>query len=212
MMLLVGLGNPGSRYAYHRHNIGFLALDDIVRRYRFGPFRAKFQGQLADGSLGEARVLALKPMTYMNESGRAVREAMRFYKLEPAQVTVIHDELDLPPGRCRVKRGGGAGGHNGLRSIDGQIGTDYWRVRLGIGHPGDKDLVTGYVLHDFGSRDEAWLDSLLEAVAACAPLLAEGAPEKFMTKVALLTKPPAPAKGPDTAPGPGGGGTTPESP
>lgn len=192
MMLLVGLGNPGPRYAYHRHNIGFMALDDIVQRYRFGPFRTKFQGQIADGALGEVRALAFKPMTYMNESGRAVREAMRFYKLEPAQITVIHDELDLAPGRCRVKRGGGAGGHNGLRSIDAHIGKDYWRVRLGIGHPGDKDLVTGYVLHDFASSDEAWLDPLLEAVAQCTTLLAEGAPEKFMTRVALLTQPPAP--------------------
>ena len=194
MMLLVGLGNPGPRYAYHRHNIGFMALDDIVERHRFGPFRAKFQGQIADGSLGGLRTLAFKPMTYMNESGRAVREAMRFFKLAPDQVTVIHDELDLAPGRCRVKRGGGAGGHNGLRSIDAHIGKDYWRVRLGIGHPGDKDLVTGYVLHDFSSNDEAWLDPLVEAVAECAPLLAEGAPEKFMTKVALRMKPPAPAK------------------
>ena len=200
MMLLVGLGNPGARYAYHRHNIGFMALDDIAQRHRFGPFRAKFQGQLTDGKLGDKRVLALKPMTYMNESGRAVREAMRFFKLEPAQVTVIHDELDLPPGRCRVKRGGGAGGHNGLRSIDSQIGKDYWRVRLGIGHPGDKDLVTGYVLHDFGSSDDAWLDPLLEAVAACLPLLADGTPEKFMTKVALLTKPPVRAAETSEAP------------
>ena len=191
MMLLVGLGNPGPRYAYNRHNIGFMALDDIVQRYGFGPFRTKFQGQLADGSLGDLRTLAFKPMTFMNESGRAVRETMRFFKLEPGQVAVIHDELDLPPGRCRVKRGGGAGGHNGLRSIDAHIGKEYWRVRLGIGHPGDKALVHGYVLHDFAASDEAWLDPLLDAVADCAPLLATGEPDKFMTKVALQLKPPA---------------------
>ncbi|NBC32237.1 MAG: aminoacyl-tRNA hydrolase [Alphaproteobacteria bacterium] len=189
MILLVGLGNPGPRYAYHRHNIGFMALDDIVERHRFAPFRSKFRGQLADGELAGVRTLAFKPMTFMNESGRAVGEAVRFFKLEPGQVTVIHDDLDLAPGRCRVKRGGGAGGHNGLRSLDSQIGKEYWRVRLGIGHPGDKTLVHNYVLHDFGSDEEAWLDPLLEAVARAIPLLVEGTPDKFMTKVALETRP-----------------------
>lgn len=188
MMLLVGLGNPGPRYAYHRHNIGFMALDDIVERHRFGPFRSKFRGQLAEGELAGLRTLAFKPMTFMNESGRAVGEALRFFKLEPGQVTVIHDDLDLAPGRCRVKRGGGAGGHNGLRSLDAHIGKDYWRIRLGIGHPGDKNLVQDYVLHDFGSDEESWLDPLLEAVARAIPLLAEGTPDKFMTKVALDTR------------------------
>lgn len=195
MMLLVGLGNPGSRYAYHRHNIGFMALDDIVERHRFGSFRSKFRGQLAEGSLAGVRTLAFKPMTYMNESGRAVGEAVRFFKLEPGQVTVIHDDLDLAPGRCRVKRGGGAGGHNGLRSLDAQIGKEYWRIRLGIGHPGDKTLVHNYVLHDFGGEEEAWLDPLLEAVARAIPLLAEGAPDKFMTRVALDTRPANPPAG-----------------
>lgn len=188
MLLLVGLGNPGQAYAYHRHNIGFMALDDVVERHGFRPFRDRFQGRLAEGRLAAERVMAFKPMTFMNLSGQAVGEAMRYYKLTPEHVAVIHDELDLAPGRCRVKRGGGAGGHNGLRSIDRHIGPDYWRVRLGIGHPGHKDRVNGHVLHDFAKDDEAWLDPLLEAVADAAPLLAEGEPEKFMTRVALLTR------------------------
>ena len=191
MKLLVGLGNPGPGYAYHRHNIGFLALDDVAERYRLPPFRAKFQGLIADGRVGEHRVLALKPQTYMNESGRSVGEVLRFYKLDPADVVVVYDELDLMPGKCRVKRGGGAGGHNGIRSIDSHIGADYWRVRLGIGHPGHKDRVSGYVLHDFASSDEDWLDPLLEAVATRMPLLLSGAPDKFMSKVAADTAPPA---------------------
>jgi peptidyl-tRNA hydrolase, PTH1 family len=185
MLLLVGLGNPGPQYAYHRHNIGFMVVDDIVHRHGFAPWRNRFQGQAAEGMLGGVKTLALKPSTFMNRSGQSVGEAARFYKLAPADVVVIHDELDLAPGKCRVKQGGGHGGHNGLRSIDQHLGPDYWRVRLGIGHPGDKALVNGYVLHDFAKSDEAWLDPLLEAVAAAAPLLAEGAADKFMTKVAL---------------------------
>ncbi len=188
MLLLVGLGNPGSGYAYNRHNIGYMAVDDIVHRHGFGPWRHKFRGQVADGALAGDKVLALKPATYMNDSGHAVGEAVRFYKLAPDRVVVIHDDLDLAPGKCRVKRGGGAGGHNGLRSIDRHIGAEYWRVRLGIGHPGDKRLVHDYVLHDFAKSDEAWLDPLLEAVAAAAPLLAAGQPDRFMSRVALLTQ------------------------
>lgn len=188
MLLLVGLGNPGPEYAYHRHNIGAMALDDIVERHSFSPYRFKFHGQLAEGRLAGDKAWALKPATFMNESGRAVSQAMRFFKLPPDRVVVLHDDLDLPPGKCRVKKGGGAGGHNGLRSIDSHIGPDYWRVRLGIGHPGHKDLVLGYVLHDFAKGDEAWLDPLLEAVADAIPLLAEGHPDKFMTKVALMTR------------------------
>lgn len=188
MLLFVGLGNPGRQYAYHRHNIGFLALDDICERHRFGPFRKKFQGEIAEGTVAGEKVLALKPQTFMNESGRSVAEAARFFKLEAGQVWVFYDDLDLAPGKVRVKRGGGAGGHNGLRSIDRQFGQDYWRVRLGIGHPGDKARVHGYVLSDFAKADEAWLDPLLEVVAGAAPLLAEGEPEKFMTRVALETQ------------------------
>ncbi len=190
MLLVVGLGNPGPEHAYHRHNIGFMAVDDIVHRHGFSPFRARFQGRLAEGRLAGDKALVLKPMTYMNRSGQAVGEAMRYFKLTPEQVVVVYDELDLAPGKCRVKRGGGSGGHNGIRSIDRHIGPEYWRVRLGIGHPGHKDRVHGYVLHDFAKSDEDWLDPLLEAVADAFPLMAEGEPEKFMTRVAMLTTPP----------------------
>ena len=190
MLLVVGLGNPGPEYAYHRHNIGFMAVDDIVHRHGFSPFRARFQGRLAEGRLAGDKALVLKPSTYMNRSGQAVGEAMRYFKLTAEQVVVIYDELDLAPGKCRVKRGGGSGGHNGIRSIDKHIGPEYWRVRLGIGHPGHKDRVHGYVLHDFAKSDEDWLDPLLEAVADAFPLMAEGEPERFMTRVAMLTSPP----------------------
>ena len=190
MLLVVGLGNPGPKHAYHRHNIGFMAADDIVHRHGFSPFRARFQGRLSEGRLAGDKAMVLKPMTYMNRSGQAVGEAMRYFKLSPEQVVVIYDELDLAPGKCRVKRGGGSGGHNGIRSIDRHIGPEYWRVRLGIGHPGHKDRVHGYVLHDFGKADEDWLDPLLEAVADAFPLIADGEPEKFMTRVAMLTQPP----------------------
>ena len=190
MLLIVGLGNPGPRYAYHRHNIGFMAVEDIAERWRFGPFRGKFAGQIAEGSLADRSALLLKPLTYMNDSGRSVGQAVRFFKLVPDDVVVIYDELDLAPGKCRVKKGGGSAGHNGLRSLDSHIGRDYWRVRLGIGHPGDRDLVHGYVLHDFAKSDEAWLDPLMEAVAESIPLMADGEHEKFMSKVALMTQPP----------------------
>ena len=190
MLLVVGLGNPGPEHAYHRHNIGFMAVDDIVHRHGFSPFRARFQGRMSEGRLAGDKAIVLKPSTYMNRSGQAVGEAMRYFKLTPEQVVVVYDELDLAPGKCRVKRGGGAGGHNGIRSIDRHIGPEYWRVRLGIGHPGHKDRVHGYVLHDFAKSDEDWLDPLLEAVADAIPLMAEGEPEKFMTRVAMLTQPP----------------------
>lgn len=193
MHLLVGLGNPGARYAYHRHNIGFMALDDIVERHPFQPWRKRFQGQLAEGRVGSERALALKPQTFMNESGRAVGEALRFYKLPSQSVIVFYDELDLAPGRIRVKLGGGAGGHNGIRSIDRHIGKDYWRVRLGIGHPGLKHLVTGHVLNDFAKADEAWLDPFLEAVASELPLLLGEGHEAYMSRVAHLA--PAPKSG-----------------
>jgi PTH1 family peptidyl-tRNA hydrolase len=188
MLLLVGLGNPGPAYAYNRHNIGFMALDDVVEAHAFASFRSRFHGLAADGKLGAERAVALKPMTYMNDSGQAVGEAMRFFKLAPDDVFVIYDEIDLAPGKCRVKKGGGTAGHNGIRSIERHIGPDFWRVRLGVGHPGHKEMVHGHVLHDFAKADEAWLDPLLEAVAEAAPLLAARQPERFMTKVALLTR------------------------
>lgn len=192
MLLIAGLGNPGSQYAYNRHNIGFMAVDDIAERHGFQPWRAKFQGMVAEGRLGTVKTLLLKPTTFMNESGRSVGEAARFFKLTSDQVVVVYDEIDLAPGKCRVKKGGGAAGHNGIRSIDRAIGPDFWRVRLGVGHPGDKALVRTYVLKDFAKADEDWLDPLLEAVADAAPLLVDGGepvkPEKFQTKVALLTQ------------------------
>jgi len=196
VLLLVGLGNPGSQYAGNRHNIGFMALDAIHRQYRFSPWKRAFQGEAAEGRLsdGTDKVLLLKPLTYMNESGRAVGEAARFYKLALKDIVVLHDELDLPPGKLKMKVGGGHAGHNGLRSIDAHMGKDYRRLRLGIGHPGDKDAVTRHVLGDFAKADQAWLGPLLEAVATAAPLLAEGDDAGFQTKVALLTAPPKPAK------------------
>jgi peptidyl-tRNA hydrolase, PTH1 family len=190
MQLWVGLGNPEPGMARHRHNVGFLALDAIARRHGFPPWRARFKGMVAEGSVGRERILALKPMTYMNASGESVQPAMGFYKLPPEAVTAFHDELDLAPGKLRVKRGGGAAGHNGLRSMDRMLGTpDYWRVRLGIGHPGDKARVHGHVLGNFSRDDEAWLPGMLDAVADAAPLLAAGQPEAFMSRVALLTAP-----------------------
>jgi PTH1 family peptidyl-tRNA hydrolase len=193
MRLLVGLGNPGSNYAHNRHNIGFMALDRIVRDHRFGPWRARFQGQICEGEIGGTKVLALKPATFMNLSGQAVGEACRFYKIAPMDVIVLYDELELPPGRLRAKQGGGNAGHNGLKSIDAHIGADYWRVRLGIGRPADKAQVSGYVLQDFAKTDAAWREPFLEAISAALPLLVEGDANRFMTKVALLTKDTTPA-------------------
>jgi peptidyl-tRNA hydrolase, PTH1 family len=194
MELLVGLGNPGPRHANNRHNIGFMALDEIVRRHGFGPWRVRYQGRAAEGRIGTKRVLALKPETYMNESGRSVGEALRFFKLNPGQVTVIYDEIDLKPGKVKVKTGGGAGGHNGIRSIDSHIGRDYRRVRLGVGHPGHKDLVHGYVLRDFAKLEMPWVEKLIDAVATELPLLMDGDEGAFMSRVAHLTAPPKPAK------------------
>ncbi len=189
MKLWVGLGNPEPGMARNRHNIGFMAIDVIADRHGFAPWRKRFSGLVSEGSIGGEKIVVLKPLTYMNESGRAVQPASAFFKLPPDAVTVFHDELDLIPGKVRVKRGGGAAGHNGLRSIDRTLGTqDYWRVRLGIGHPGDKARVHGHVLGNFAKTDEDWLVDTLEAVSDAAPLLAAGKPEDFMTKVALLTK------------------------
>ncbi len=196
MKLFVGLGNPGAKYAQNRHNIGFMAVDRIAEDHGFAPWRAKFQGQLSEGRLGRERVVLLKPETFMNLSGQSVGEAMRFFKLEPGDVTVFHDELDLAPGKLRLKQGGGHAGHNGLRSIHGHIGPDYARVRLGIGHPGHKDRVAHYVLTDFAKADADWLDDLLRGISDGAAHLAEGDGAKFTNAVALRTAPPKPAPKP----------------
>ncbi|RLQ88333.1 aminoacyl-tRNA hydrolase [Notoacmeibacter ruber] len=193
MLLIVGLGNPGAKYAANRHNIGFMAADEIARRHNFGPFAKKFQGELAEGRLGGDKALILKPQTFMNESGRAVGEALRFYKLTTADLIVLYDELDLAPGKVRVKTGGGAGGHNGIRSIDAHCGKDYRRVRIGIGHPGVKELVTRHVLGDFAKADGEWLDPLLDTIADAMPMLADGKDSEFMNKVALEMQGKAPA-------------------
>ena len=192
MRLIVGLGNPGPRYERNRHNIGFMAVDAIVRRHRLSPSRAKFSAELAEGTVGGEKVLALKPQTFMNDSGRSVLGAASFYKIPPADIIVIHDEVDLAPGKLRVKRGGGAAGHNGLRSIDAHLGNDYWRVRLGIGHPGIKELVPHFVLQNFLRDEEAWVAPLVDAVAEAIPLLVEGNDQGFMNRVALILNPPRP--------------------
>ena len=194
MLLFVGLGNPGAKYSGHRHNIGFMALDAIAAEHGFPAWRAKFQAEVADGRLGRERVMLIKPQTYMNNSGQAVGEAMRYLKLDPADVTVFHDELDLAPGKLRLKSGGGHAGHNGLRSLHQHIGEGYGRVRLGIGHPGRKELVSPYVLHDFAKADEEWLEPLLEAIARAAPRLAEGDGGRFQNEVALAMQHAAPAE------------------
>lgn len=190
MQIFAGLGNPGAKYAANRHNIGFMALDRIASDHGFGPWKARFQGLACEGRLGSEKVVLLKPTTFMNLSGQAVGEAMRFYKSEPGDVTVLHDELDLAPGKCRVKMGGGHAGHNGLRSVHQHIGPDYRRVRLGIGHPGRKELVAAYVLHDFHKADQDWLDDLLRGISDGAAALAEGDAGKFQNAVALRVNPP----------------------
>ncbi len=175
--------------ARQRHNIGFMAIDVIAQRYGFTPWRRRFKGVVAEGNIADEKILALKPLTYMNGSGDSVQAAAAFYKLQPEAITAFHDELDLVPGKVRVKRGGGTAGHNGLRSMERMLGTpEYWRVRLGIGHPGIKERVMGHVLGDFSRADKNWLVPLLDAVAEAAPLLASGRSEEFMTKVALLTQ------------------------
>jgi len=190
MHIFVGLGNPGPKYAGNRHNIGFMALDRIARDHGFAPWRSKFQSQISEGRFGSEKVLLLKPETFMNLSGQAVGEAMRFYKLEPSDIAVFHDELDLAPGKLRVKQGGGHAGHNGLRSIHGHIGDAYKRVRMGIGHPGRKDLVSQYVLHDFGKADHEWLENVLTGVSDGVDALARGDSGTFMNAVSLRTNPP----------------------
>src|SRR5436305_11597955 len=191
MRLVVGLGNPGARYARNRHNIGFVIADAVARRHGFSGYRDRFKGEVAEGTVAGERRLLLKPQTFMNDSGEAVLAAMSFYKIRPDEILVIHDELDLRPGKARVKRGGGSAGHNGLRSIDALVGADYWRLRIGIGHPGVKELVHPYVLQNF-TPDEARLIvmPLLDAVTETIPLLVEGAPDAFMSEVARRFTPP----------------------
>jgi PTH1 family peptidyl-tRNA hydrolase len=193
MLLIVGLGNPGPEYRRHRHNVGFMAVDAIHDRHGFSPWRRRFQGEIAEGMLAGEKVLLLKPLTYMNDSGRSVQSAMAFYKLAPTDIVVIHDEVDLPPGKTRMKTGGGTAGHNGLRSIGAEVGEDFRRLRIGVGHPGHKDAVPGYVLHDFPKADQAWVMALVEAVAEHAPLLAEGKDQTFANRLHAAMNPDAEA-------------------
>lgn len=202
MFLVVGLGNPGQAYADNRHNIGFMAADEIVRRHGFSPWRAKFQGEISEGTVSGHKVLLLKPMTFMNLSGNAVLASASFYKIVPADIIVFHDEIDLAPGKLRVKRGGGHAGHNGLRSIHAQIGADYARVRMGVGHPGEKDQVKTYVLKDFAKADDVWLDPMLDGCAEYLNDVLEGDDPSFMSRVAHRISPnrpnaPRPDQGPD---------------
>lgn len=189
MKLFVGLGNPGAKYAANRHNIGYLAVERIAADHGFGPWKTKFQGQISEGRLGMERVVLLKPETFMNLSGQSVNAAVQFYKFDPSDVTVFHDELDLEPGKMRLKTGGGHAGHNGLRSIHQHLGTEYNRVRLGIGHPGHKDRVAAYVLHDFAKSDQDWIEDLLQGVSDGAPDLAVGDNQRFMNAVSMRTAP-----------------------
>jgi PTH1 family peptidyl-tRNA hydrolase len=190
MILLVGLGNPGESYRSNRHNVGFMAVDVIHGHYGLAPWRARFQGLASEGEIGGAKLLLLKPQTYMNESGRAVGEAMRFYKAEPADVTVLYDEIDLAPGKLRARTGGGAAGHNGIRSIAAHIGPAFHRVRIGVGHPGEAARVHGHVLSDFAKADTAWLVPMLDAIAEAAPHLVQWDEGRFMNRVAVLTQQP----------------------
>ena len=192
MYVFAGLGNPGARYAKNRHNIGYLVADEIARRHGFEGFRsrARLGADIAEGRIRDARVALLKPTTFMNESGRALGAVLRYYKIEPATLFVFYDELDLAPGKLRVRFGGGSAGHNGIKSLRAHIGPDYWRVRMGIGHPGDKDLVSDYVLSDFSKAESLWMDKLVDAAAEAAPLLLVSEKNDFMTRVALLAPPP----------------------
>jgi peptidyl-tRNA hydrolase, PTH1 family len=190
MKLWIGLGNPGGQYAHNRHNIGFMAVDRIAADHGFTPWRSKFQGQVSEGVLGGEKIILLKPSTFMNLSGQSVAEAARFHKIDPADLTVFHDEIDLAPAKIKLKSGGGHAGHNGLRSIHGHLGEGYDRVRLGVGHPGHKDAVAGYVLHDFAKVDADWLDALLHGISDGAAMLAAGDGPKFLNAVGLRLNPP----------------------
>jgi PTH1 family peptidyl-tRNA hydrolase len=188
MKILVGLGNPGEKYEENRHNVGFMAVEAIAENHGGGAWKRRFQGMATEVDLGRERCLLLKPSTFMNESGRSIGEAMRFYKISPADVIVFHDELDLEPGRIRVKFGGGHAGHNGLKSISAHIGNDYHRVRIGIGHPGSREAVVSYVLHDFSKKDREWLEPLLNAVARGVPHLVAGQDAKFLNEIARISR------------------------
>lgn len=196
MKLFVGLGNPGAKYAQNRHNVGFMAVDRIAGDHGFGPWRGKFQGQVSEGHLGSEKVILLKPETFMNRSGQSVGEAMRFYKLTPADLVVFHDEIDLAPARLRFKQGGGHAGHNGLRSLHDHIGDAYGRVRMGVGHPGHKDAVPVYVLKDFPKAELDWLDDMLRGISEGAVALAGGDTGRFQNAVALRLKPPRSSNSP----------------
>ena len=185
MRLFVGLGNPGAKYAHNRHNIGFMAVDEIARRHGFAPWRRRFQGETAEGTLERERVVLLKPMTFMNDSGQAVQEASNFFKLAEGEITVFHDEIELPPAKLRVKVGGGIAGHNGLRSVSAHVGNDYRRVRIGVGHPGIKELVHGHVLNDFAKSERPWVETLVDAIADNAGLLVTDKDSTFQNKVHL---------------------------
>lgn len=199
MFLLVGLGNPGPKYQKNRHNIGFMAVDEIVRRHSFSDWRSRFQGLVSEGRLNGEKILVLKPETFMNNSGQAVGEAMRFYKLTPAEVFIIYDELDLALGKLRVKQGGGTSGHNGLKSIDAHIGKDYWKLRVGISHPGDKEKVLGHVLGDFAKSETGDVERILDAIARYLPEMFSADASTFMSKVGLAIKPPSHLPKPGTA-------------
>jgi PTH1 family peptidyl-tRNA hydrolase len=192
MRLLVGLGNPGSRYAANRHNVGFLAIDAIARRYSLSGARSRFSSEVADGHIDGVKIVALKPQTFMNLSGDAVLPALQFYKLKPEDIVVLHDEIDLPMARVRVKRGGGAAGHNGLRSIDDAIGPDYWRIRIGVGHPGEQGRVRSHVLENFTPEEIVDVDRMIEAIADALPLMVAGDADRFRSKVDVTLNPPPP--------------------
>ena len=185
MLVIAGLGNPGTKYANNRHNVGFMAADAIARRHSFSPWSKKFQAEIASGTLAGEKVLLVKPQTFMNVSGQSVGEALRFHKLAPSDLVVLYDELDLAPGKVRIKTGGGAGGHNGIRSLDAHVGKDYRRVRIGIGHPGVKEMVHNHVLGDFAKADRVWLEPLLDAIGDNAEMLVRGDDNSFMNKLAL---------------------------
>jgi PTH1 family peptidyl-tRNA hydrolase len=190
MKLFVGLGNPGAKYADNRHNIGFMALDRVAQDHGFGPWKRAFQGMISEGRLGGEKVLLLKPETFMNLSGQSVQAAFQFHKVDLVDVTVFHDELDLPPAKIKYKMGGGHAGHNGLRSIHAHLGEGYGRIRLGIGHPGHKDRVADYVLHDFAKADQAWIDDLMSGLSDGIAELAQGDAARFLNAVALRMNPP----------------------
>jgi len=202
MLVFAGLGNPGAKYANNRHNVGFMAADAIARRHSFSPWSRKFQAEIAEGRIGGEKILLIKPQTFMNLSGQAVGEALRFYKLEPSAVTVFYDEIELPAGKVRVKTGGGSAGHNGIRSLDQHIGKDYRRVRIGVGHPGVKEMVHGHVLGDFSKSDQEWLDVLLQAMADSAEQIARGDDNSFMNRVTLALRDKLQPTGPNDTPPP----------